>query len=71
MLSFFQPTDRTEIENPAEAGLGDRLGENRVKLHSTCSVRDSGANRISWWLFTCLRKNRKGPIFGWMSRSTF
>jgi hypothetical protein len=27
-----------EKENPAEAGLGDRRREGRVKLHSTCEV---------------------------------
>ena len=26
------------MKNPAEAGLGDRLREGRVKLHSTCEV---------------------------------
>ena len=26
------------MKNPAEAGLGDRRWEGRVKLHSTCEV---------------------------------
>lgn len=37
-MTIFQDTTEPKVENPAEAGLGDRLREGRVKLHSTCEV---------------------------------